>query len=275
MSKKFPTRPRLGALFAALLAAFTFSAPPIVRADGPIADNSFLIEEAYNQEPGVVQHIFTWQRDRDSGDWEGSFTQEWPFLSQKHQLSYTLVGSRGDFGTGFGDVALNYRYQWLDGSSGVAFSPRASLLLPTGDVDEGRGSGAVGLQINLPLSIELAPRWVAHTNAGLTWTPDAENAFGDQADTLSSSVGQSLVWLAHPKFNVLVEAVYANEQIPIGRGRTGHEPSFVVSPGLRGAWDFASGLQIVPGIAFPIGVGPSSGENGVFLYLSFEHPFGQ
>src|SRR5881396_3144585 len=25
-----------------------------------IRDNSFLVEEAYNQEPGVVQHIMTW-----------------------------------------------------------------------------------------------------------------------------------------------------------------------------------------------------------------------
>ncbi|HZK78257.1 MAG TPA: hypothetical protein VFC35_05065 [Gemmatimonadaceae bacterium] len=46
-----------------------------------------------------------------------------------------------------------------------------------------------------------------------------------------------------------------------------------ISPGVRAAFNFASGLQIVPGIAFPIGVGPSSGERGAFIYLSFEHPF--
>ena len=34
-------------------------------------------------------------------------------------------------------------------------------------------------------------------------------------------------------------------------------------------------LQIVPGIAVPIGVGPSRGEKGIFLCLSFEHPFGK
>jgi hypothetical protein len=33
------------------------------------------------------------------------------------------------------------------------------------------------------------------------------------------------------------------------------------------------GLQIVPGIAVPIGVGPSRGDVAVILYLSFEHPF--
>jgi len=34
-----------------------------VGAQSPaIGDNSFLIEEAYNQERGVVQHISAWQR---------------------------------------------------------------------------------------------------------------------------------------------------------------------------------------------------------------------
>jgi hypothetical protein len=42
---------------------------------------------------------------------------------------------------------------------------------------------------------------------------------------------------------------------------------------LRFAIDFPSGLQIVPGLSFPIGMGPSQGDYGLFLYLSFEHPF--
>ena len=33
----------------------------------PIADNSFLIEEAYNQEAGVVQHISTFSRPDGGG----------------------------------------------------------------------------------------------------------------------------------------------------------------------------------------------------------------
>ena len=32
-------------------------------------------------------------------------------------------------------------------------------------------------------------------------------------------------------------------------------------------------MQVVPAVAFPIGVGPSSGERSIVLYLSFEHPF--
>ena len=30
--------------------------------------------------------------------------------------------------------------------------------------------------------------------------------------------------------------------------------------------------MIVPGVAFPFGVGPSAGQKSVFLYLSFEGP---
>ena len=36
------------------------------------------------------------------------------------------------------------------------------------------------------------------------------------------------------------------------------------------AWNLKSGWQIVPGVSVPIGVGPSKGEYGGFLYLSFE-----
>src|SRR5438445_9821569 len=61
-----------------------------------IMDNSFLIEEAYNQEAGVVQHIFNavYGVDRVFGPQEHmlnlSFTEEFPVLSQTHQFSYTV-----------------------------------------------------------------------------------------------------------------------------------------------------------------------------------------
>jgi hypothetical protein len=49
-----------------------------------IQDNSFFIEEAYNQEPGVVQHIFNLPIDftNSSREIAPSFTQEWPVFSQ-------------------------------------------------------------------------------------------------------------------------------------------------------------------------------------------------
>jgi hypothetical protein len=57
--------------------------------------------------------------------------------------------------------------------------------------------------------------------------------------------------------------------------RAAWEPfSVTMNPGFRWAHNFESGLQIVPGIAFPVEVGNAGRGNwGIFLYLSFEHPF--
>src|SRR3990172_9535312 len=121
-----------------------------------IQDNSFLIEEAYNQEPGVVQHIQAFQYMKD-GTWGYTFTQEWPMGGQKHQFSYTIPVSHltNPGRTGLGDVALNYRYQLIN-KDGIALSPRFSLLLPTGKFKRDLGRGSPGYQTNIPLSLELS-----------------------------------------------------------------------------------------------------------------------
>ena len=41
-------------------------------------DNSSCLRSAYNQEPGVIQHIQTFLIFGKSENWEYSFTQEWP-----------------------------------------------------------------------------------------------------------------------------------------------------------------------------------------------------
>jgi len=112
----------------------------------PIQDNSFLVEEAYNQEAGVVQHIFTFARSIGDPGWTFSFTQEWPVGSQKHQLSCTIpalsVDTDSGFDAGLGDVAINYRYQLVgNGDAAVAFAPRFSLIFPTGSARLGVETG--------------------------------------------------------------------------------------------------------------------------------------
>src|SRR3954452_2591720 len=123
-----------------------------------IQDNSFLLEEAYNQEAGVVQHISTFAR-ATNGEWNFGFTQEWPLGGIQHQLSYTLLIQHVETGsTGLGDVALNYRYQLLGNPQArTVMAPRVSVLLPIGNEAAGRGAGAVGLQTNLPLTINPSP----------------------------------------------------------------------------------------------------------------------
>ena len=252
--------------------------PPPTAAPG-IQDNSFLVEEAYNQNFGVVQHISSFTRFFDSKDWNYTFTQEWPAPgNERHQLSYTLVAlNAGAFpgsGVGIGDVFLNYRYQLVgSGETRVAFSPRLSLIFPTGDSIVGRGSGSFGLQTNLPLSVVLGRKLVSHWNAGATFFPHAQDASGDRAATAGYNFGQSFIWLTNARFNVMLETVFARSQTVVSSNHTEWTSSLLLSPGIRWAYNFKNGLQIVPGIGVPLGVGPSAGERAIFLYLSFEHPF--
>jgi hypothetical protein len=243
-----------------------------VQQPEPLSDNSFLVEEAYNQDAHVVQHISTFARG-SGGDWGYSFTQEWPFRGQRHQLSYTVPVLHGD-GTGVGDLLLNYRYQATGSPDAkLAVSPRLSAVLPTGSVDHGRGAGSVGAQLALPVSYRVAPAIVVHGNAGLTWLPSAEAAGGTREGTVSYALGASAVWLARSRVNLLVEWIWQDNETVVAGGGTARARAMFLNPGVRVGWDSPGGLQIVPGAAYTIGVGPSSGEDGVFLYLSFEHSF--
>jgi hypothetical protein len=251
---------------------------PVVAAaeePAPIADNSFLIEEAYNQEAGVVQHISTFMYVKKTDTWAFSFTEEWPFHDETHQLSYTipLLDVPGA-NAGLGDVALNYRYQAV-ATSQVAFSPRLSLLTPTGDYKKGRGAGTVGYQGNLPLSVVLSDKLVTHWNLGATFTPDAREPGGSRANTTAYNYGASLIYLATPRFNLMLEAAGAHLQAVLPGGARSGSDSLIINPGARGAFNFESGLQIVAGLAVPIEVRAEQHTTGVFLYLSFEHPFGE
>src|SRR3982750_1453433 len=131
-------------LVLALTARLPLAAQPPAPAPR-IEDNSFLPEEAYNQEPRVVQHISVLDvLARGGVGWSYSFTQEWPLFGQTHQLSYTIPVTHGEgaAGTGLDDVALNYRYQLVgSGETRVAVAPRVSAILPTGNPDRDRGAG--------------------------------------------------------------------------------------------------------------------------------------
>lgn len=255
--------------------ALRAQAPAAPAAKDPISDNSFFIEESYNQEAGVVQHISAFTRMASGKGWAYTFTQEWPVPGERHQLSYTLpitnLGSGAT--TGLGDLMINYRYQALhDEKSGFAFSPRLSVSLPTGDKTKGLGMGGTGWQVNLPVSKTLGESFVAHTNAGATWFSKAPGAGDASTSVHAVNVGQSVIWLATPRFNVMLESVWTRTTTSSKSGDHADETAFII-PGIRWGYDFKSGLQVVPGIGMPIGVGRSSGTHQLFLYLSFEHPF--
>ena len=247
-----------------------------------IMDNSFLVEEAYNQEPGVVQHILTanyslnYLPGPDDRIWALNFTEEWPVFSQAHQFSYSVpclfASTAGKDGNGFGDILLNYRYQaYFDEETLRAFAPRASLVLPTGRRNLGFSDDTVGAQFNLPFSAAWGDRWYTHLNAGLTWLPDAYSTGG--RDALHYSLGASVIYAAWSDCHLMLEWTGTWLNVPGRDNGLRHEFLSVISPGVRKAFNFANDSQLVLGVAAPIGLTGAAPDLGVFLYVSFEHNF--
>jgi hypothetical protein len=234
-----------------------------------IEDNSFLIEEAYNQDPGVIQHISSLQL-MNNHTWSYTFTDEWPVPRQTHQLSATIP-VLNTVATGLGDVELNYRYQAIQGNR-FAFSPRFSLIFPTGNYKKGLGTGTIGYQLSLPFSFILSTKIVTHYNLGLTFTPEAKSPTGYNFNQTVYNYGLSMIFLISKTFNLMLEVVGNRTHIEGKNIEIQNSGSLLINPGFRYAINFKSGLQIVPGLAIPIGLGSSKGASGLFTYLSFEHP---
>ncbi len=233
-----------------------------------ILDNSFFVEEAFNQEAGIFQSIFGVHAD--NGEWEAGVTQEWPLFSQTHQLSYTLpFGTAGD-AIGVGDAALNYRLQaWLETASRPAFSPRLSLLVPSGNSSRGLGNGNVGWQVNLPFSKQFNDTYL-HWNAGFTHLPSAKDGSGEY-NLFTPQLAASAIWRAKPMFNLMLESVVAWEESVDGT-TTRRDAVLTISPGFRTGWD-AGDAQTIVGFALPASFSSGSNSLGVFGYFSYEIPF--
>lgn len=216
-----------------------------------ILDNSFLVEEAFNQDAGIFQNIFVFTRSQ-AGVWQGSFTQEWPVMSIRHQVSFAMPFAYEEGEGSAGDLALNYRFQlWEESGSRPAFAPRITVLLPT-SADHDR----VGWQLNFPFSKQLAGVYF-HANAGGTFDENGNTPF---------LAGSAIVALA-PMFNVMFEALV---QSAPGDGDE-REVVRIFSPGLRVGWNFGD-TQLVAGVAVPVTRGAQR-DTAVLGYLSYELPF--
>lgn len=236
-----------------------------------IQDNACIVEEAYNQEPGVVQHILCARRQ--GRDWNLQFTQEWPVGTQDHQVSYSVpylwLRSEGQRAQGIGDVMLNYRYQALyETATTPAFAPRISLILPSGSEEKSTGSGSAGYQLLLPLSKIVTDRITLHGNAGLTSYFDVQGR-----RPTSYLLGASVVYAVTPGFNFMLEALREWNESVDAIGQIERERSYTVAPGFRYAFNLDAG-QLVVGSSLPIRfVQGTSADYGVLLYMSFEHKF--
>ena len=268
----------LGAMLAVLLTALGVAAQPApasLSSSRPfeILDNSFLVEEAFNQEAGIFQNILGFIRRDD--EWAFAFTQEWPVGSQRHQFSYTVLVQSAESQSGFGDALINYRFQLLEeGPQRPAFAPRVSLVAPSGSSARGLGGGSPGVQVNLPFSKQ-ARDVFWHWNAGFTWLPfaDANLDVGRHAEAnlFSPFLAASAIWRARPMLHLMLEHVLVFEHAVGAPLRTNRSAHLTVSPGLRCGWNFGD-RQLVVGLAAPVTF--DGGATAAALgYLSYELPF--
>jgi hypothetical protein len=258
---------------AAFVLCFLFACPALARQPAPpaldssrkfeIQDNSFLVEEAFNQEQGIYQNILGFSRSQ--GSWQLAFTQEWPVSGQAHQVSYTIPF--GDYGVanGLGDAMLNYRFQAMtETESRPAFSPRFSLILPTGGRD--RGYDTLGYQVNLPFSKQHRD-WYFHWNGGFTSYAGVSSPDGADVSLFTPHLAASAIWRARPMVHVMMETLFEAEEDPDGR-----RSLVTLSPGVRIGRNIGD-RQLVVGAALPVTVSPDASEGAILLYFSYELPF--
>jgi len=231
-----------------------------------IADNSLLVEEAFNQEAGVFQNIFLFRVPREGSGWSVEFTQEWPFRSQRHQISYTVPFSFGD--GSFDDVMLNYRLQLrTEDATGPAISPRVSAILPTGSESALR----YGAQLNLPMSRQFGDLYV-HANAGAT-IEAVKHPAGEHVTLFSPQLAGSVIWRTLPLVHLMVETVASfPESAAALCCESERTTTWLVSPGVRAARNLGT-HQIVLAAAVPIMLSGARGDASFLVYFSYELPF--
>jgi hypothetical protein len=260
----------------------------------PIKDNAFLIEEAYNQEDGVVQHILLWswawgrQRGLRTRFSEFQYNMELPICGQDHQLSFaipyqdlyerdTVTGDVFENG-GLADIPINYRYQltreeeWY-----VSTAPRFTVILPTGDEGRGLGLGEVGYEFDLPISKQCGD-FGLHLNIGFGHTPGVSLPLGPGIDSprhdlWSYNLGAAIQWHVNLDFNLFVEAVAVWEDGINEFGEKARDTLAFVNPGFVWAPYTSDEVQWVVGASVPIGLTRESEDIGLIFYMSIEHAF--
>ncbi|MGH7828136.1 MAG: transporter [Candidatus Binatia bacterium] len=276
-------------VFAFWLAALIPFSGIIARAAEPrpidgFSDHSFLIEEAYNQERGEVQHTVNavYTNDFRRRGWSFNFEQEWWLFTEDHQVAFSIPFSHlreeGERQRGVGDILIEYRYQLSkEGANVPALAPKFSLILPTGDRNEGTGNGVVGYAWSIAASKKVAPRLALHANLGLTYLPevrvplDDDQRLSPRRSLLSYDVGASVVFALSSHIHMLLEWIGEFEEEINDKGRKQRAFKAILSPGIRAALINKDDLQTVIGVGIPIGVSAPAGNYGVFLYFSVEH----
>jgi hypothetical protein len=170
-------------------------------------DNSFLVEEAYNQDRGEVQHTLNavYSNDLKRRGWSFNFEQEWWLFTEDHQVAFSVPFSHlreeGERQRGVGDIQIEYRYQLTEEGPNIpAVAPGFSLILPTGNRDKGTGNGVVGYEWSIAASKKVVSRLALHANLGLTYLPkvrvplDDDQRLSPKRSLVSYDIGASAVF---------------------------------------------------------------------------------
>jgi hypothetical protein len=244
-------------------------------ASAKIEDNSFLLEEAYNQEWGVYQFIQKYQTS-NKGNLEYSFGNEIAISDKVHQFSYEFahLKSDGQSHSKMGDTTLNYRWQPLN-KDGFLVAERIGLIVPTGSVADGTSSGVVGFEFMQAATLTLSDRWMNHWNLGFEVLPNAKTAGQTARGTATGfTAATSLIYLLSDNFNLMFETILQTGQSINPDETKDISSSVTLNPGFRWAWDFDwKDTQIVPGVSFPTEILNNRTEQSVLFYLSIEPKF--
>ncbi len=92
-------------------------------------------------------------------------------------------------------------------------------------------------------------------------------------DLLNYNLGASAIYAVSRDFNLMLETVAGWEEDVDPARRLTRTTAALISPGARYAFNRPGQLQIVAGVAVPLGLTSDSPDWGLFFYLSFEHPF--
>lgn len=254
-----------------------------------IEDNSMFVEEAFNQEAGIIQHISNFIFS--DGNFTYNYTQEIPLADVKHQLSFGVSYSslkkpsnltdltQAYITNGLGDVFINYRPLLWGKNDWALVIPRFSLIVPTGNSRYGLGSGSWGGQFNLAVTKRLGPRITTHYNAGYTLmtradhyqiTNDGQPVLLYEKNMATTNLGASAILLVTSRFNLMVEYVSGYGKEMQDDGTLTRLNTSIVNPGFRMAFDIGR-VQIVPGAGVPLNFTNGKYESaGCFFYLSIE-----
>lgn len=242
-----------------------------------IEDNSIFIDEAFNQDKGVQQHITTFSFFREEVILH--YTHELPLINERHQLSvtvpYSISNSQNKNYHGINDVTVAYQYWLLKKDNRLMATPGIAFQIPTGDTQVNNQSGFAGLTGYLALSKRISDKLIIHTNGRLGYFKKIKSP--NQSSDLelpptkfhSGTSGISFVWLVSDKLNFLIENINTREHEFINNKRKTNN-QYTLNPGLRTCFN-SRNTQFVLGASCPTNlVKNKKTELGFLFYLSIE-----